>query len=46
MKITSGIGRFGDPFLDEKNDFFDKNIKSGHGILPGGKGAKITLDDV
>ena len=44
LALATGIGRFREHFLDRKNvTFLEKSSKSGHGILPGGKGAKITL---
>ena len=46
LALATGIGRFRDPFFGrEKVTFFreKKHAKSGHGVLPGGKGAKITL---
>ena len=27
MKIASGIGRFGDPFLDEKSGIFEEKVQ-------------------
>ena len=44
LALATGIGRFRDPFFGRKKvTFLEKRSKSGHGILPGGKGAKITL---
>ena len=44
LALATGIGRFRDPFFGRKKvTFLEKSSKSGHGILPGGKGAKITL---
>ena len=44
LAFATGIGRFRDPFFGRKKvTFLEKSSKSGHGILPGGKGAKITL---
>ena len=44
LALATGIGRFRDPFFGRKKvTFLGKCSKSGHGILPGGKGAKITL---
>ena len=44
LALATGIGRFRDPFFGrEKVTFLEKSSKSGHGVLPGEKGAKITL---
>ena len=44
LALRNSIGRFRDPFFGRKKlHFWKKSAKSGHGVLPGGKGAKITL---
>ena len=40
LALATGIGRFRDPFLDEKSDIFGKNAKSGHETFTFGKGCQ------
>ena len=44
LALATGIGRFRDPVFERKKvAFWGKSAKSSLGVLPGGKGAKITL---